>query len=193
MLHASEALPFPLFAFEALPLPLFAFEALPFPPFVWDTAVLLPLQLLVAAVLFPLQLFVWYSSIYILGQQALSSLFSFGTFDSFLVCLGRNWVYDACCSVQTIQFEPASLAKQTTCARVLPCRDANSSMIVIPWGFRESGNGSGKLKPIPRVSGPGSGKFRGVFYFRFEVNLKFLSIKKNFFRIFFRNPKNEII
>ena len=32
--------------------------------------------------------------------------------------------------------------------------------------------GSGKLKPIPRVLGWGSGKFRGVFHLRFEDNLK---------------------
>ena len=54
-------------------------------------------------------------------------------------------------------------------------RDANSPAIFIPRGFEESGNGnlsSGKLKPIPQVSGSGLGEFRGVFYFRFEVNFK---------------------
>ena len=79
-------------------------------------------------------------------------------------------------------------------------RDADSLVIFIPRVFRESGNGnlsfpwgSGKLKPIPRVSGRGSGKFRGVFHLRFEDNLKFLSIEKNFFTIFFRNQKNNMI
>jgi hypothetical protein len=37
------------------------------------------------------------------------------------------------------------------------------------------------------------GEFRGVFYFRFQVNLKFLFIEKNFFRIFFQNQKNNMI
>jgi hypothetical protein len=40
--------------------------------------------------------------------------------------------------------------------------------------------------------GFGFGEFRGVFYFRFEVNLEFLFIEKNFFRIFFQNQKNNM-
>ena len=39
----------------------------------------------------------------------------------------------------------------------------------------------------------GFGEFRGAFYLRFEVNLKFLSIEKNFFENFFRNQKNDMI
>ena len=61
-------------------------------------------------------------------------------------------------------------------------RDANFPAIFIPRGFGEwqfvIPRGSGKLKPIPRVLG--SGEFWGVFYFRFEVNLKFLLIEKIF-------------
>jgi hypothetical protein len=52
-------------------------------------------------------------------------------------------------------------------------------------------SGIGELKPIPRVSG--SGEFGGVFYFRFDENFKFLFIKSNVFRIFFRNQKNNMI
>ena len=43
---------------------------------------------------------------------------------------------------------------------------------VIPWGL-------GKLKPIPRVLGSGS------ICFRFEVNLEFIYIEKNFLWKFF--------
>ena len=41
--------------------------------------------------------------------------------------------------------------------------------------------------------GFGFGEFLGVFYFRFEFNLKFLFLEKNFFRNFFRNQKNNMI
>ena len=44
---------------------------------------------------------------------------------------------------------------------------------------------SGKLKPIPWVSGWGSGEFREVLYLRLEVNLKFLFIEKIFLEKFF--------
>ena len=41
---------------------------------------------------------------------------------------------------------------------------------------------------------PGFGfRVAGVFYFRFEVNLKSLSIEKNFFRNFFENQENDMI
>ena len=72
------------------------------------------------------------------------------------------------------------------------CRDA----IFIPQGFGGIGEvqfviprGSGKLKLIPRVSGSGFEEFRGVFCFKFEVNLKFLLIEKIFFLIFFFKSK----
>ena len=64
-------------------------------------------------------------------------------------------------------------------------RDANSPAIFIPRRFGEWQFvipwGSGKLKPIPRVSGSGFGEFWGVFCFRFEVNLKVLFIEEIFF------------
>ena len=40
--------------------------------------------------------------------------------------------------------------------------------------------GSGKLKPIPVVSGLGLGGISESICFRFEVNLKFIFIEKNF-------------
>ena len=48
-------------------------------------------------------------------------------------------------------------------------RDANSPAIFIPRGFEESGNGnlsSGKLKPIPQVSGSGFGGISGSILFQ---------------------------
>ena len=45
---------------------------------------------------------------------------------------------------------------------------------IVEWQFVIP-QGSGKLKPIPRVSGSGFGEFRGVFCFRFEVNLNLLN------------------
>ena len=38
--------------------------------------------------------------------------FSFVTFDSFLASLGRNSVYDACCSAQTAQFKRVQQSRQ---------------------------------------------------------------------------------
>ena len=55
-------------------------------------------------------------------RNLLYLLFSFGTFDSFLVGLGRNqvYLYSACCSTQTAH-KPvsSSSAKQTTGAKSL--------------------------------------------------------------------------
>ena len=67
-------------------------------------------------------------------------------------------------------------------------RDANSPAIFIPRGFEELGNGNllflrdwGKQNLFPGLQVRGSGEFRGVFCFRFEVNLKFLFLEKRFF------------
>ena len=52
------------------------------------------------------------------------------------------------------------------------------------WGIGEwqfvISRGSSKLTPIAQVLGLGCGEFRGVFCFRFEVNLKFVFIEKIF-------------
>ena len=39
----------------------------------------------------------------------------------------------------------------------------------------------------------GSGEFRGAFYFKFEVNLKFLFIEMIFFYDFFLNQRNNMV
>ena len=54
-------------------------------------------------------------------------------------------------------------------------------------------SGIGETKTYSPGFGFGVGEFRGVFYFRFEFNLKFLFLEKNFFRNFFQNQKNNMI
>ena len=55
-------------------------------------------------------------------------------------------------------------------------------------------SGIGKTKTYSPGFRLGLGEFRGVFYLRFEGNLKFLSIEKNFlYNFFFRNQKNNMI
>ena len=81
-------------------------------------------------------------------------------------------------SIPRRQLEKASqvLTKLSKLQLVVILLDKNLGewQFVIPQG-------SGKLKPIPW----GSGEIRGVFCFRFGVDLKFLFIEKFFFIFIF--------
>ena len=58
--------------------------------------------------------------VYLDSKLLATALFSFGIFDSFLACSGRNWVFGLYCSIQMVfQSVQTSSARQTTDAKSL--------------------------------------------------------------------------